>query len=77
MSDQEARSAATKLGTVAKLACAKCRGEDILVRWHTHGGRYGEGGCGYYAKVIEYGEHLHYTCRTCQYEWIGAPADAK
>jgi hypothetical protein len=28
MSDQEARSAATKLGTVAKLACAKCRGEE-------------------------------------------------
>jgi hypothetical protein len=48
--------------------CSKCGGEDILVRWHT-GGRYGTGGCGYYAKVVQPSEHLHCTCRSCQYEW--------
>jgi len=49
--------------------CVKCGGEDILVRWHPGHGRYGTGGCGFHAKVVVYSEHLHCTCRTCQYEW--------
>lgn len=71
-------TAETKLGTVAKLICSKCSGEEILVRWHKTGGRYGgDGSCGYYAQVVETGEHMHFTCRTCQYEWTGVPADAE
>ena len=55
--------------------CAKCGGGDILTRWHT-GGRYGVAGCGYGAKIVKTGEHLHRTCRTCQYEWTEKCADA-
>lgn len=65
-------------GTVsaADRKCPKCEGADVLIRWHKGVGRYGEGGCGYFAKVVVYGEHLHVTCRTCQYEWAEDCLDA-
>lgn len=55
--------------------CVKCGGTDILVRWH-RGGLYGLTGCGYGAKVVDPVEHLHATCRTCQYEWLEDTLDA-
>lgn len=57
-------------------SCVKCGGNDILTRWHPGHGRYGTNGCGYYAKVVVYVEHLHRTCRTCQYEWADETLDA-
>ena len=46
--------------------CSKCGEDDIVIRWHAKGG---SSECGYFAKVKVYGEHLHATCRTCQFEW--------
>jgi len=48
----------------------------VLIRWHAGHGRYGTGGCGAFAQVVCYSEHLHVTCRTCQYEWAEDCADA-
>ena len=68
VSDQ--RSAATER------VCPKCGSAEALVRWHPGKGRYGDGGCGFFAKVVGYSEHLHVTCRTCQYEWMEDSLDA-
>lgn len=62
--------------TALVAACSKCGSDDILIRWHTGGrGRYGHGGCGYYANAVCATEHMHYTCRTCQHDWTGSPLD--
>ena len=57
-------------------ACPKCEGADVFVRWHKGEGQYGSGGCGHAAKVVDFSEHLHVTCKTCQYEWVEDCTDA-
>ena len=59
------------------LRCAKCGSDDINTSWHQGHGRYGSGGCGFYAKVVVYVEHLHRTCRNCQFEWADDTLDAE
>jgi hypothetical protein len=54
------------------IACMKCGGTDILTRYHKSGKDCWDGCCCEYClpgelKGIE--EHLHRTCRTCQYDW--------
>lgn len=51
------------------LTCPKCEHNNIDVKWHD--GK----NCGLFAKVKEYFEHLHYTCRQCEYEWITETID--
>ena len=56
--------------------CEKCGSDDVLTRWHGEGfyhssrnhtacwSKFDLGGAGEH-------EHLHYHCRTCQFEWTG------
>ena len=60
--------------------CAKCGSDDILVRWHGKGGDHRSRD---YAVCEKYGrdngnppgEHLHFHCRTCQWDWFTETAD--
>ena len=49
--------------------CPKCSCGDVGVAWHEND-RF-PAGCGSMARVRNPSEHLHYTCRRCQYEWTG------
>ena len=78
----EQPSAATILGSVDVLRCPKCASEDINTAWHGPGGSHRtrrHSKCSRYAE--DWGkpeeEHLHYTCRNCQYAWTGVTADAE
>ena len=59
---------------IAAETCPKCGAGEPMIRFHT--GRYGNGGCSYYAPASAAGQHLHLTCRTCLHEQIRAPLDA-
>lgn len=50
--------------------CSKCLSTDIWLAWHKS--RYS---CGFSSKVRTDGEHLHYGCRNCRFEWTGPTAD--
>ena len=68
----------TTLGTVATLVCSKCAGEDILTRYHKQGCSDPKCGCAeclYGSLSKQHEEHLHYVCRTCQFDWIGEVAN--
>lgn len=52
--------------------CPKCNGGEIVVRWHE--GRYATGKnhrCGWGDHCQPHGEHLHYRCDLCLYDWTG------
>ena len=60
-------------------ACAKCSGEDIYMDYHAQGcdrEHCSCSNCSTNSHVKEHSEHLHYHCRTCHFDWIGATADA-
>lgn len=46
------------------MTCIKCGGDAIHMSYH-RGARY----CLWGSHADGSGEHLHYTCRTCQYDW--------
>lgn len=55
-------------------ACEKCGGEDIGVTYHKRGCTqpYCDcATCSYGSHNKQHTEHLHYTCRTCRYDWTG------
>ena len=56
--------------------CPKCGNNDISVSWHKD-----DNDCGWTwwrnGRGTVQGEHLHYTCRRCQYSWIGPTADSQ
>lgn len=57
--------------------CSKCRNADLAVSFHKGSGYYDDG-CGDSVKrrhSSQDGEHLHYTCRRCGYDWTGSVAD--
>lgn len=61
----------------ASPVCVKCRGTDISTTFHKGAGYYD--GCGGSVKrrhSMRDGEHLHRTCRTCQWDWCDPPADS-
>ncbi len=68
---QEARSAAK---TWDKLACPKCGSGDVATRYHR--GRFLCNPHSRYTSSDQEGEHLHYTCRNCSYDWTRDVADA-
>jgi hypothetical protein len=59
--------------------CAKCFATDLAISWHGDGDEHPTRRL---ARCRRYGEdrghptveHLHYTCRTCQYTWTGPVA---
>lgn len=59
--------------------CEKCGSDDINITWHGRGANHVTRR---FAECREYGEmrgkpvaeHLHYTCRTCQWAWTGEVA---
>ena len=54
--------------------CAKCGGEDIYRAYHKQGCREPDCGCAecsYGSHAKAHGEHLHYHCRGCQFDWLG------
>lgn len=62
--------------------CEKCGSDDVCVRWHGEGSEHDSR---HYDVCREYGrwrgepkeEHLHYTCRTCSWQWHGPPAQLR
>lgn len=53
------------------MRCEKCGSDDISCTWHQ--GRFGAAvyhRC-QYTQTQHEGEHLHYSCRRCAYEWTG------
>lgn len=67
--------AANSLGQVGQLACPKCASEDVATSFHRD--RWLCNPHSRFTNNSESGEHLHYTCRTCQYDWTGVTADAR
>ena len=72
----------TFLAEMQKPRCEKCRSDDVHVRWHGEGAYhptrrhspcYSDYGP---QRGKPDGEHLHYVCRNCGYEWQGETADA-
>jgi len=58
--------------------CAKCGGTEIRRIYHTRGRSYsGWKGCGAYDHNDMDGEHIHYHCQSCQYDWTGPTLDAR
>lgn len=51
--------------------CAKCRASDIHTAYHA-----ARRDCLYASRAKHNGEHLHYTCRNCGYDWTVEVADA-
>lgn len=50
-----------------KPRCEKCGNKDIATRYHLNSGK-----CLYEDLCRDFeGEHLHYHCRTCSYDWTG------
>ena len=52
--------------------CEKCGGGEIIVRWHA--GYYVTGRshrCGLGDREQPEGEHLHYRCDLCHFDWTG------
>ena len=52
--------------------CPKCGGEDLYVTFHKQGCRDPHCGCAtcvYRSHAKEHREHLHVTCRGCQFDW--------
>jgi predicted nucleic-acid-binding Zn-ribbon protein len=57
-------------------SCVKCGSTDINTSYHrSYGMSILAGGCGW-TNLRGHGEHLHKTCRNCQYEWAEATLDA-
>lgn len=56
--------------------CVKCGGDDLLIRWHGAGAYHrSRTGASCHSDYGEWhgnptGEHLHVTCRTCQFDWF-------
>lgn len=62
------------MSEAAVRTCVKCGGESARVRFHRT--RYPMlSGCMSFETSRE-GEHLHYTCPTCGFDWTGPTADA-
>lgn len=59
------------------LVCVKCKCTDIKVRWHKTGyTNIGKRGCGDHDVGKTTGEHLHYYCKECLFDWTGEVAKA-
>ena len=55
-------------------SCEKCGGTDIGTAYHKQGcSTLGCTctSCGYNVHNKRHDEHLHYTCRTCRFDWTG------
>lgn len=67
------------------LSCPKCSGGEVLTRYHTGDTYWGNAlTCAYGSNSsananTRKGEHLHYRCKTCEYDWTGdvAPANSQ
>lgn len=60
--------------------CEKCGAEDINVAYHKPGCSERDcfcSTCSYGSHNKAHGEHLHYHCRTCHYDWLGPVAGRK
>lgn len=63
------------------LMCEKCAGREILTRFHKGSTYWGDslhcasGECASGDVNVRRDEHLHYRCKTCQYDWTGDTAD--
>lgn len=58
--------------------CEKCGGDEIMVRWHAGyyvTGKYDR--CGIGDRDQPKGEHLHYRCDLCRYDWTGPVVAAR
>ena len=59
------------------MSCEKCGSDEVLTRWHGkgayHESRYPQPCHGDYgpSRGKPKGEHLHYHCRNCQFDWTG------
>ncbi len=56
------------------ITCIKCGRNDISIDYHKFGTD--TPGCSLDYDPGNVSEHLHYTCRTCGYDWTGPTADA-
>lgn len=63
---------------LAELRCAKCLGGDVAMTYHRQGcdrERCSCVTCSSHANARRHDEHLHFDCRTCQFDWVGDVAD--
>jgi len=51
--------------------CPKCGGLQTNVTYHADSMTMRSPGCGWSQHTHTPGEHLHYTCQTCKYDWTG------
>lgn len=56
-------------------ACEKCGGDDIYIAYHAKGCSDPDcrscAKCSYSDHAKAHGEHLHYHCRRCHFDWLG------
>ena len=52
------------------MTCRKCDGRMVEKTYHR-----GWADCRVFDRASGSGEHLHYECKTCRYDWIGPTAD--
>lgn len=68
-----------RAGIRVSQSCAKCGGSDVATFYHARGcdrEHCSCKNCGYSDHAKSHDEHLHFYCRTCQFDWIGATVDA-
>lgn len=59
---------------MADQACEKCGGTDIHMGFHKKGCSERDcscAECSYGSHAKAHGEHLHYFCRGCSFDWLG------